>query len=462
MKNILFIVVDTLRPDHLGCYGYERPTSPCLDALAEKSTVLESLWSASNFTAPAFTSLFTGLYPHQHGVFDFTAQAPQSPIFDIFKHNKTQTAGVVTFRFFQNLLSRIWGDIEAVTDTRSFNHSKDLPQAVTDSSLVWLKEHGKSGPFCLFVHYNGPHLPYRLPQKYSNIFDTINSDSLDPEFLRLLFPQDLEHLDETPGDHTGSMFKLLEDINWHKRKVSPEELQWIVEKYDASIRYNDQVIGDLLEGVERLGLSGDTIVVVLSDHGEEFMEHGAIGHGGIHLNEEIIRTVGIIHEPGGVAGVRVKQPLSQVDIFPTLLEMAGAKDLSAHWQGRSFARLTSSGKNSTPQNGPVFCHGKSKIAVSDSTHKFIKTYPTKVLGAWAQVKLFGKMLLRGELKSEIYDLAADPLELKNLIGNKSLRKKLNKIIEKHLAESNVTFSSIMATDEERLRIEKEMKALGYM
>ena len=66
MKNILLIVVDTLRPDHLGCYGYDRPTSPYLDALAARSHVLQSLWSASNFTAPAFTSLFTGRYPHHH------------------------------------------------------------------------------------------------------------------------------------------------------------------------------------------------------------------------------------------------------------------------------------------------------------------------------------------------------------------------------------------------------------
>ncbi len=125
MKNILLIVVDTLRPDHLGCYGYHRPTSPCLDDLAEQGAVLESLWSPSNFTAPAFTSLFTGLYPHQHGVFDFTMQAPSSPIHDLLKHNDVRMGGVVSFRFFGNLLRKIWGDVEAVTDTRSFDYSKD-------------------------------------------------------------------------------------------------------------------------------------------------------------------------------------------------------------------------------------------------------------------------------------------------------------------------------------------------
>ncbi|MBU2501080.1 sulfatase-like hydrolase/transferase, partial [bacterium] len=87
MKNILMIVVDTLRPDHLGCYGYGRPTSPHLDALAERGSILTGLWSVSNFTAPAFTSLFTGLHPHHHGVFDFTAQARTSPFTGIIEAN---------------------------------------------------------------------------------------------------------------------------------------------------------------------------------------------------------------------------------------------------------------------------------------------------------------------------------------------------------------------------------------
>ncbi len=189
MKNILLIVVDTLRPDHLGCYGYHRPTSPCLDDLAGRSTVLDSLWSASNFTAPAFTSLFTGLYPHQHGVFDFTAKAPSSPVHDVLRMNDVRMGGVVTFRFFKNLLSRIWGEIEAVTDTRSFDYSKDLPQAVTESSLDWMQNHAGGAPFCLFVHYDGPHLPFRLPEEFANAFDSTAQPDIAPDFLSLFFPQ---------------------------------------------------------------------------------------------------------------------------------------------------------------------------------------------------------------------------------------------------------------------------------
>jgi len=462
LKNILLIVVDTLRPDHLGCYGYNRPTSPCLDALAEKSTVLNSLWSASNFTAPAFTSLFTGLYPHQHGVFDFTVKAPSSPIYDLLKQNQMNMAGVVSFRFFGNLLKNIWGDVEAVTDTRSFDFSKDLPQAVTESSLAWLKENGKSGPFCLFAHYDGPHLPFRLPDQYADAFDTIDQEQVDDDFLRLLFPQDKERLDADSAKKGATMFQLIEDINWGRRKVSPDTMKWMKDKYDASILYNDRAIGDLLEGMENLGLADDTIVVVLSDHGEEFLEHGAIGHGGIHLHEEIIRTVGIVHEPGGPEGQRVSRPLSQVDIFPTLCHMAGATGVPESWSKRSFADLVSSGNHTVSGASPVFCHGKSKIAARDQGTKFIKTRPTDSLDRMTRLKLIAKMLLRREFKSELFDLEKDSLEKKNLIGQRDLRNRMEDIVKQHFADRSGGLAATDADDEERRRIEQEMKDLGYM
>jgi len=462
LKNILLIVVDTLRPDHLGCYGYDRPTSPCLDALAQKSTVLESLWSASNFTAPAFTSLFTGLYPHQHGVFDFTVQAPSSPIYDLLNQNQMNMSGIVSFRFFKNLLKNIWGDVEAVTDTRSFDFSKDLPQAVTASSIAWLEEHGKAGPFCLFAHYDGPHLPFRLPDEYANAFDTIAPENVDNDFLRLLFPQEKERLDVDSAKKGATMFQLIEEVNWGRRKVSPETLQWMKDKYDASVLYNDRAIGDLLDGLNHLGLAEDTIVVVLSDHGEEFLEHGAIGHGGIHLHEEIIRTVGIIHEPGSSAGRRISRPLSQVDIFPTLCQMADAAGFPESWNERSFAGLLSKENLSVPYEAPIFCHGKSKLAVRENGIKYIQTHPTDSLGFLPRMKLMVKMAMLRQIKSELYDLENDPLEKINISNQRSLRKKMESIIDKHFADRSGGLAAANADDEERLRIEKEMKDLGYM
>lgn len=456
MKNILLIVVDTLRPDHLGCYGYHRQTSPHLDNLAQKSTVFDNIWSASNFTAPAFTSLFTGLYPHQHGVFDFTAKAPSSLIHDTLKANGVTTHAVVSFRFFTNLLKDIWGSVEAVTDTRSRDFAEDLPMSVTHGALEWLRTRQNEQPFCLFCHYDGPHLPFRLPPEFARTFDEVREEKVDPAIRESFFPEDDGQINSAAGNRGGSMFQLLEMINWGRHPVSPDTLQWVKDKYDASVYYNDHAIGTLLSGLKNLGLDQDTLVMVLSDHGEEFLEHGAIGHGGIHLHEETIRTVGILHDPAQPEKTRIKRPVSQIDIFPGLCRLAGASPIPDLWSGTDLkVDLTSS-------ETPIFCHGKSKIAVRKGAWKYISTKPSPVLGPKTRLKIWLKMLLRKELGSEIYNLDDDPGEQVNCIKNKPLKKTLDDILNSHLAAKASDLGALAADEEEQKRIEQEMKDLGYM
>jgi len=457
LKNILLIVVDTLRPDHLGCYGYRRPTSPNLDALAARSHILRSLWSASNFTAPAFTSLFTGRYPHQHGIFEFTAQAKHSALYDFLKANKVDCGGVVAFRFFRNLLQNIWGDIEAVTDTRSFNFSKNLPMDVTDASLAWLDARaGQDHPFCLFVHYDGPHMPFRLPDDRVSPFDNGDTGQVDPFFRELLLPG-AEVLDDSRNK--SAMYNLVNAVNWKRRKVTPATLDWIVDKYDASVKYNDEAIGQLLDGLADRGLSDDTVIAVLSDHGEEFLEHGGFAHGGAHLYEEIVNTVGIIHDPANPGkGQPVAGPASQVDILPTLIQLAGAETVPPGLQERAIPLIQE--KTGRP---PVFCHGKFKMAVRYGAHKLIVPRPHPTLGTMARFKLWIKMALQGKLGVEVFDLEQDPQEKRNLTQNKSLRSALRKILQDHLASGQPGPQEIGIADKaEQERIEKEMKDLGYM
>ncbi len=301
-----------------------------------------------------------------------------------------------------------------------------------------------------------------MPDKYATAFDTIETKSVDPDFIRQFFPQDHETLESRKDPTKDNMFKLLEDINWKRRQVSPEGLQWLRDKYDASILYNDRAIGDLLAGLDDLNLADDTIVAVLSDHGEEFLEHGGISHGGIHLHEEIIKTVGIVRDPEGPAGTRISKPLSQVDMLPTLCRMAGAADIPPTWDNRSFADLVAGETHLESESTPVFCHGKFKIAMRSGNRKYIKTRPSVDLTPLTRLKLMAKMLLRREAGSEIYDLHNDPGEHQNLIGQKPLRKELEQLLKQHLADHEGGLDAISADDDERRRIEQEMKDLGYM
>ena len=331
MRNILLIVVDTLRADHLGCYGYARPTSPRLDALAAESTVLEACWSASNFTAPAFTSLFTGLCPSRHGVFDFGGEAASSPIKRVLDANGARTAGVVTFRFFKRLLGRIWGGVEAVTDGRSFDYSKDLPRAVSDGAIEWLERHGRGSPFCLFLHYGGPHAPFRLPPEYEDSFGPAGRDGVGEDLKAVFHPRESERIGDNEGPVIGPMFRLMESINAGRRRLTDEELAWYVDLYDAAVRYNDEEVGRVLAALRDLDLDDDTVVCVLSDHGEELMRHGHLGHGGMHMYEETLRTVALVRDPARREPRRVAAPCGHTGILPRLLRLAGARDLPDAW-----------------------------------------------------------------------------------------------------------------------------------
>lgn len=451
MKNILLIVVDTLRPDHLGCYGYERPTSPHLDRLADQGLKLDAMWSASNFTAPAFTSLFSGLYPHEHGVFEFTRKASASAVYAAMQEAGVQTGGVVAFRFFRNLLADIWGPIEAVTDGRSFDYAKDLPMAVTEGAAEWLRGRDQASPFCLFVHYDGPHMPYRLPDEHASHFDTVPMADVDPELVAALFPQDQDRLPEGTWGKTSSLFKLLDDLDWGRRKLDDATRQWMIDKYDASIRYNDLAIGGLLEELERQGLADDTIVCVLSDHGEAFLEHGSIAHGGVHLYEEIIRTVGLVRDPGcpDEAGRTFGGAASHVDVMPALMRRAGILPAGDDpWAAAAPPR-------------PVFCQGKAMVAVRHGDEKLLRPLPNPALPRAQRLRTWFKLAMRRQLGREVYDLAADPGEMRNLAGDRSRRGPLEDMLSEHLRTRRALASSL-AGDDERRRIEEEMKRLGYM
>lgn len=458
MRNIVLIVVDTLRPDRLGCGGYDRPTSPRLDALAARGTVCDAMWSASNYTAPAFTSLFTGLHPHEHGIFDFTAQAGGSAVFDAVRAAGMQTGGVVTFRFFRNLLRHAWGELEAVTDGRSFDYAKDLPLAVSAGALEWLDRRDPARPFALFLHYDGPHMPYRLPDGHATRFDTPEAAGVAPDLVAALFPQQRERLEGKPG---RSIFRLIEAVDWGRRRLTAADLAWLRDKYDASVRYNDEAVGRFLDGLAERGLEEDTVVCVLSDHGEAFCEHGSFTHGGIHLYEEIVRTVGIVRDPGrpAMAGRRIARPVSHVDAWPTLLRLAGVP-----WPTAGFSDLFAGGAGGDGDDGPpVFCQGKAKVAVRQGNLKAIVARPNPGLSWPARLRTLAKVALRRELGPEVYDLAADPGETRNLARDRALAAPLRRLLREHLATVRPAVAAGTGPDEaERRRIEQEMRDLGYL
>ena len=269
--NLLVISIDTLRADHLGCYGYGRPTSPSLDALAAHSVVFEQADSASSWTLPSITSLMTGLSVSGHNCDHLGSRlSPDYTTLAELLRDAGYDTGLVAGQLF---FSAPYGLQQGFThvDTSVVQEEHDISsQDVSERGIEWLRQKSatKDGvPWLLWLHYYDPHAPY------------------------------LEH----PG------------ISENFGKESD------LDRYDGEIAYTDLHVGRLLDELAHSGLAANTIVVVVADHGEEFGEHGHNGHG-YALYEECVRVPLIVSVPG-VPARRVPDVVPTIGLMPTLLEL---------------------------------------------------------------------------------------------------------------------------------------------
>ena len=459
VKNIVLIVVDTLRADRLGCYGYGRETSSHLDALAAAGWRLEELVSASNFTAPAMTSLLTARDPVQHGVFDFRSETTTSFPYDIARRAGYRVGGAVAFRFLKRLLARAWGPLEVVTEERTGHMAADLPEQVTNAGLEWLDAQPEA-PFCLFLHYNGPHMPYRLGAPSAGRFGPLQPEGVDPDLIRTFAVPAETPRTATEAAWRPRMRRSIELIDLGLRRLTPPVRAWFDDRYDEAVRDNDAAVGRLLQGLNERGLEEETVIGVVSDHGEELMQHGSLTHGGIHLYQEVIRTVGLVRAPGGAEGRVCRAPLSHVEFLPLLFALALVPGIPDAWR-RLPSLLDADGREE-----PLFCVGEYKTAVRQGRWKLIHTLPLPVYARAKRLRMKLRLLLRRELGDELYDLVKDPGETRNLRRkHPEVADRLRRQVRgfwRRMDGGDPPASGMLPGSRERKRIEEEMRELGYL
>ena len=288
--NVVLMTLDTTRRDRLGCYGYSRPTSPNLDALAERSVVFDRAVAASSWTLPSHASIFTGKFPSSHGA-DYDPQGPlrltqaiegpeewaeyrasglspsESTLAHLLREQGYETAAVVGGPWMKRVFGLDRGfetyDEEGIGDVNG-----RLASEVTTAALEFLERTER--PFFLFLNYFDPHGPYEAPSPFGGSFG------------------------QEPSD-----------------------------RYDEEILYMDHHIGRFLDGMKRGGLFEDSLIVVTADHGELLGEHGKMGHGA-SLFEEEIRVPFLVKYPGEeVAPGRSGEPIHHVDVLALVLERLG-------------------------------------------------------------------------------------------------------------------------------------------
>ncbi len=342
-RNVILISIDTLRADHLSCYGYGKPVSPNIDRFSEGSLRFTRAVSQSSWTLPSHASLFTGYYPSEHGAVNNHRRIPRSymTVTEILRNAGFSTAAFTGGGYLNPIFGFDQGFME-------YRHLRAL-----DSAEVWkfIDGHG-DGPFFLFLHTYKVH-NYDAPK---DLLEALGGRYRD-EFNNL-----------------SSIMSFVDDHLYHNLdKGSRAKMEYLRDRYDLAIEGIDRQFGALMQGLEARGLLDDTIVIFLSDHGEEFGEHGHTYHGGTLFNE-MIHVPLIVRIPGLQSrGRRIDSVVEILDVMPTILELAGLPP-PAGIEGHSLVPLIAGG----PAGGvdglafsEINSHVTEKYAVCDSTSKLI-------------------------------------------------------------------------------------------
>ena len=335
--NLVLFLVDTLRADQLATYGYDRPTSPNLDRLAAESLVFERALSPSTWTLPSTASLLTGLLPLQHGARDIKHSMPQS-VETVAEHLRAagyRTAALTDGGF----VGHKWGMAQGFDrfDAAPGKPWQDKDVApIAASAAHWL-ETNHFEPFFLVVHTYETHQPYVNPEGFADPW-------LDPNY-------------------DGDRFRRRAAVQPLKiGEVSAAEKQRLIDFYDGEIHRADHYVGGLLDQLDALGLSERTAILLTSDHGEEFFDHGGVEHGHGRVFDANVRVPMVLRPPAarGIRPARVQTAASGLDVAPTLLDLAGLEP-APEWVGRSLLDLAA---GAAPGRA-VLVHGTNSIPQLD-------------------------------------------------------------------------------------------------
>jgi arylsulfatase A-like enzyme len=408
-RAIIVVSFDTLRPDHLGCYGYPRATSPNLDAFRRDAVLFSQAIAQAPSTLPSHASIFTSLIPQHHGA-SIARHAALSP-------DHVTLAEVLRSRGFATAaihggaqLSPVWG-LDQGFDSYIFPKPWHDFSVRVRAATTWLAVHHRD-PFFLFLHTYEVHRPYKPA----------------PRFLAAVGVGGLRTEAEDPA-----IGRLVNEVREGRRELEPSDVERVVGLYDAGIRSADEAFGRLLEWLRANGLYDEALILVTSDHGEEFGEHGMLAWHSHTLYHELLRVVLLVKLPRSRgAGTTVDSQVRGIDVAPTVLAAAGIEPPSA-FEGASLLPLVDGG----PPPPQV------SVAGDDSGQLSAIRVP-----GW---KLDGRRL---------FDLAADPGETRDVARShrrtvRELREQRRRILASRPAPRPAPAAPDAATLE-------RLRALGYL
>ncbi len=396
--NVVIYLIDTLRRDRLGSYGYDRPLSPRIDEFARGATLFENSVGQSSWTKASVASMWSGVWPPSHGATGWAHRLPER--YETVAE-RLRDAGYQTAAFVTNLNASPAFGLDQGFDHMWFE-MKRRSDLVNEQVIAWLEaERDATQPLFLYVHTMDPHAGYNPTEPFRTNFAP-SADEMKP---------------------------------WKPRWRWPiENLPFFNDLYDGEIAQNDDAFGNLIRALKERGLFDSSLIIALSDHGEEFREHGGWRHGRV-LHYGSLDVPLIVKLPHQEQGSRSSIPASHVDILPTVLDVAGLPPSDG--EGQSLV---------APRSRPVFSHlrlGRAPLqySVFDGRWKLIQVH-------------------REPLRTLLYDLREDPGETNDLAAALPVRTALLEgLLRERLAQGPGDAADEIELTED---LQRSLRALGYL
>lgn len=420
--NVILITIDSLRPDHLGCYGYKRNTSPNIDRLAREGILFNNVIVECPWTLPSLSSLFTSTYPHSHSVLNWCKEI--NPSFDtlpnILKNNGYYTGAILDLLLLEQCPLPFRAGFDEFQ--QGYYHKADY---ISKRAVSWLRRN-QNKKFFLWIHYFDTHTPYRIPLFYKNIFIR------DKYYGIKEIP--LGKISAAPRSGGWG------EIPKYTHENNIKNIYYYIAQYDGAIHFVDMQIGILLKEIFELGLDKNTVVIITADHGESLGEHNWYFKHGSALYDEQIKVPLIIWYRDFPQDKIVYEQSQFIDISPTITDLLGIQ-ISKQREGKSLLSL-------------IYGTGNNSLSYAFSELPWTIAIRTN---EW-------KLIYNIEDKSyELYDLKNDPKELNNLAiqGGKifeNLKEKLDLWVKEYADRLTQDVHLETISDKNKHRL----KSLGYL
>ena len=420
-QGVILVQADTLRSDHLNVYGYERPTAPILNVLAGEGVLFRNTTAQATWTKVSTPSIMTSLYPLTHGVRTFGDRLPTAAttLAELYRDAGYATLALSSVLFTGQFTNLHQGFEELHESGSAANPGPKTAREYVDRVSEWLEVH-RDGPFFIYLHVFDPHDPYEPYRPYHGLW----ADPAHKEEHEAQLDEVREVIDDTLRRNFGMPSRAeLEEVEIDPDAFIAYDEGW----YDGSIRAMDVEMGRLVEQLRGLGLDDRTLLVFMSDHGEEFLDHGNMFHGQT-VYGELTRVPLIMRWPGGLeGGVVVDEHTQLIDIYPTLVEISGLAAVEEA-QGQSLTPLLGAGDPAAWIARPVF----SEKAITDDTFspppRDTESYAVTE-GQWKLIH--NRVRPDGAPEFELYDAHADPLDMNDVAAdNPDVVERLAREIER--------------------------------